>query len=100
MYGDSLLVISQANEEWEVKEERLKPYNGYLKTLMKDFTKCLFIHLSRDENQIEYALATLSSIWDKPTGTTMKPLVVMKTRAPCYGGESVMNTQIGLEEKP
>ena len=27
VYGDSLLVISQANEEWEVKEERLKPYN-------------------------------------------------------------------------
>ena len=50
VYGDFLLVISQANEEWEVKEERLKPYNGYLKTLMKGFTKCLFIHLSRDEN--------------------------------------------------
>ena len=50
VYGDSLLVISQANEEWEVKEERLKPYVSYLKTLMKGFTKCLFIHLSRDEN--------------------------------------------------
>ena len=50
VYGDSLLVISQANEEWEVKEERLKPYHGYLKTLMKGFDKCLFIHLSRDEN--------------------------------------------------
>ena len=23
----------------------------------------------------------------------------MKTRAPCYGGESVLSTQIGLEEK-
>ena len=32
VYGDSLLIISQANEEWEVKEERLKPYHGYLKT--------------------------------------------------------------------
>ena len=30
----------------------------------------------------------------------MKPLVIMKTRAPCYGGESVMSTQIGPEEKP
>ena len=45
------------------------------------------------------ALATLSSIWDRPTGTTMKPLVIMKTRAPCYGRESVMSTQIGPEEK-
>ena len=50
VYGDSLLVMNQANEEWKVKEERLKPYNGYLKTLMKGFDKCLFIHLSRDEN--------------------------------------------------
>ena len=68
VYGHSLLVISQTNEEWEVKEERLKPYNGYLKTLIKGFNKCLFIHLSRDENQMADALVTLSSMWDKPTG--------------------------------
>ena len=95
VYEDSLLVISQANEEWEVKEERLKLYNGYLKTLMKGFDKCLFIHLSREDNQMVDALATLSSMWDRPTGTAIKPLVIMKTRAPCYGGESVMSTQIG-----
>ena len=83
VYGDSLLVISQANEEWEVKEERLNPYNSYLKLLIKGFDKCLFMHLSRDENQMADALAILSSIWDKPTGTTMKPLVIMKIRAPC-----------------
>ena len=51
VYGDSLLIISQANEEWEVKEERLKPYICYLKTLVRSFAKCLFIHLSRDKNQ-------------------------------------------------
>ena len=45
VYGDSLLVISQANEEWKVKEERLKPYTSYLKLLMKGFDKCLFMHL-------------------------------------------------------
>ena len=46
------------------------------------------------------ALATLSSMWDKPIGTAMKPLVIMKTKAPCYGGKQVMSTQIGPEEKP
>ena len=94
VYKDSLLVISQANEEWEVKEERLKPYNGYL----KGFAKCLFIHLSRDKNQMKDVLVTLSLIWDKPTGTAMKPLVIMKIRAPCYSRELVMSTQIGPEE--
>ena len=49
---------------------------------------------------MEDTLATLSSMWDKPTRSAMKPLVIMKTKAPCYGGESVINTQIGLEEKP
>ena len=99
VYGDSLLVISQANDKWKVKEERLKLYNGYLKTLMKSFDKCLFIHLSRDENQMADALPMLSSIWDTPIGTAIKPLVIMKIRAPCYGGESVMSTQIGPKEK-
>ena len=99
VYGDYLLVISQANEEWEVKEERLKLYSSYLKTLLKSFDKCLFIHLSRDKNQMVDALAMLSSMWNRLTGTTIKPLVIMKTRAPCYGGESVMSTQIGPEEK-
>ena len=46
------------------------------------------------------ALATLSSMWDRLTGTAIKPLVIIKIRAPCYGGESVMSTQIGPEEKP
>ena len=35
VYVDSLLAISQTNEEWEVKEERLKIYNGYLNTLIE-----------------------------------------------------------------
>ena len=46
------------------------------------------------------ALVTLSSMWDRPTGIAMKPLVIIKTRAPCYGRKSVMSTQIGPEEKP
>ena len=100
VYGDSLLVINQANEEWEVKEKRLKPYNSYLKTLMKGFNKCLFIHLSRDENQMVDALATLFSMWDKPTRTAIKSLVIMKIRAPCYDWQSIMSTRIGPKEKP
>ena len=67
---------------------------------MKGFDKCLFIHLSRNENQMADALATLFSMWDKPTGTVIKPLVILKMKAPCYGEESVMNTHIGPEEKP
>ena len=64
------------------------------------FNKCLFIHLSREENQMTNALATLSSMWDNPTGMTMKPLVIMKLKAPYYGSEQDMNVHIRPEEKP
>ena len=67
---------------------------------MKSFDKCLFIHLSREENQMADDLATLSSMWDKPTGKRSHGFMIMKTRAPCCGGKSVMSTQIGPEEKP
>ena len=83
-----------------MKEKRLKPYIFYLKTLMRNFTKYLFIHLSKDENQKADALATLSLMWDKPSGLMMKLLVIMKMKAPYYGGEQVMSTQIGPKEKP
>ena len=83
-----------------MKEEKLKPYQGYLKTLMKGFDKYLFIHLSRNENQMADALTMLSSMWGKSTGTAMTSLMIMKTRAPYYGGESVISAQIGPEEKP
>ena len=58
------------------------------------------IHLSRDKNQMADVVVTLSLMWDKPTGPAMKPLLRMKMKAPCYGGESVMSTQIGPKEKP
>ena len=60
----------------------------------------LVSYMSRDENQMADDLAMLSSMWDRPTGTTIKPLVIMKIRAPCYGEESIMSTQIGPKEKP
>ena len=45
-------------------------------------------------------LATLSWMWDGLTGITMKPLVIMKAKAPCYDNEEVISVQMGLEEKP
>ena len=30
VYGDSMLIINQASENWEVKDEKLKPYVEYI----------------------------------------------------------------------
>ncbi|XP_048232881.1 uncharacterized protein LOC125370632 [Ricinus communis] len=100
VYGDYILVIQQALKEWEVKKERLKPYVNYLKTLVCKFSKCSFVHLPRDENQMVDALATLSSIWINPSQLSMRSLVIVKLGAPCYQGGWIMQVQMGSEEKP
>ena len=37
VYGDSMLVIKQISKEWEVKEDKLKPYMNYLTTVILSF---------------------------------------------------------------
>ena len=39
VFGDSNLVIAQAQKLWKVKEEHLKPYQQYLEDLTKTFDK-------------------------------------------------------------
>ena len=39
VFGDSTLVIGQAQKLWKVKEEHLKPYQQYLEDLTKTFEK-------------------------------------------------------------
>ena len=62
VYGDSMLVVKQASKEWEVREDKLRLYWDYLATIMLSFDQCKFVHLLREENQIEDALATLASM--------------------------------------
>ena len=43
-YGDSMLVIQQMQGEWELKEERLKPYLFHLRNLAHATFDCKFQH--------------------------------------------------------
>ena len=38
-FGDSMLVIAQAQKLWKVKEQHLKPYQQYLEELTKTFDR-------------------------------------------------------------
>ena len=78
--GGSMLVVHQATEEWDVKEERLRPYWQYLKIISQNFSRCTFIYLPREENQMADALATLASVWEGSKTATMKPLVVVNSK--------------------
>ncbi|XP_006579196.1 uncharacterized protein [Glycine max] len=63
VYGDSTLVIHQLKCEWETKDRKLIPYQAYIKELMELFDDISFHHIPREENQMAYALATLSSVF-------------------------------------
>ncbi|XP_028246727.1 uncharacterized protein LOC114424059 [Glycine soja] len=49
--------------EWETKDHKLIPYQAYIKELMELFDDISFHHIPREENQVVYALATLSSMF-------------------------------------
>ena len=98
VYGDSMLVVKQASKEWEVREDKLRLYWDYLATILLSFDQCKFIHLPREENQIADALATLASMWENSAGPGARPLILAKSRSPCYEEIRVMPVQ--ATEKP
>ena len=48
VFGDSTLVIAQAQKLWKVNEEHLKPYQQYLEDLTKTFDKIDYTIIPRD----------------------------------------------------
>ncbi|XP_057984580.1 uncharacterized protein LOC131169376 [Hevea brasiliensis] len=65
VFGDSMLVVSHVKGEWELKEEKLRPYLEYAKKLLFSFEEVTMKHMPRAQNQIADALATLASLWEK-----------------------------------
>ena len=63
VYGDSALVIHQVKGEWETRDQKLIPYKAYIRGLVEYFDEIEFHHISREDNQLADALATLSSMF-------------------------------------
>ena len=66
VFGDSTLVIVQAQKLRMVKEEHLKPYQQYLEDLTKTFDRIEYTIIPRAQNQFMDALATLASMVETP----------------------------------
>ncbi|XP_050875529.1 uncharacterized protein LOC127079152 [Lathyrus oleraceus] len=62
VFGDSALVISQVKGDWETQDSKLIPYKEHIRKLMPYFDEISFHHISREENQLVDALATLASM--------------------------------------
>ena len=63
VYGDSNLVISQINGDWETRHQNLIPYREHVMRLIPYFDEITFEHIPREENNLADALATLASMF-------------------------------------
>ncbi|XP_050916517.1 uncharacterized protein LOC127131649 [Lathyrus oleraceus] len=63
VYGDSALVISQVKGDWETRDSKLIPFKEHIRKLVPYFDEISFHHISREENQLADALATLASMF-------------------------------------
>jgi len=89
--GDSNLVVSQANGDWKVKEEKLKPYHKDLEEVIRQFEEVTFMHIPRMKNRFADALATLASMVELPEGIRLRPIMIEQRDRPSY--EYVMDIE-------
>ncbi|XP_037495497.1 uncharacterized protein LOC119370769 [Jatropha curcas] len=91
--GDSKLVIENANGNWKVKEDRLKPYIDYLRIIVQNFKEVTFTCTSRVNNRVLDALANLASVWEEISVMPKKPFMMSTGGIPCYEGEKIMDIE-------
>ncbi|KAG8488520.1 hypothetical protein CXB51_016412 [Gossypium anomalum] len=89
VYGDSALVIYQLRGEWETRDPKLINYRKVVLGLLEEFDDITFNYISRDENQMADALATLASMIRVNKEEEMRPIQMSIFEAPasCYNIE-------------
>ncbi|KAL0533833.1 hypothetical protein IC582_028104 [Cucumis melo] len=92
--GDSMLVIHQVKEEWEIRDAKLVPYSQYVTKLSQNFEKISFDHVPREDNRMADALATLAVMFDLNLEFELHPIQITKRDVPAY----CMN--VGNDNKP
>ena len=76
VYSDSALIISQIQNKWKNKEERLMPYHECLQKWASKFNKIQYQYVLRMQNQIVDALAIMASMMDGPKEDEARPIVL------------------------
>ncbi|XP_075645506.1 uncharacterized protein LOC142616566 [Castanea sativa] len=84
VYRDSALIISQIQNKWKVKEERLVPYHECLRKWTSKFSKIRYQYVPRMQNQIANALATMASMMDGPKEDEARLIVLEQKEEPAY----------------
>ncbi|XP_060215686.1 uncharacterized protein LOC132642604 [Lycium barbarum] len=76
VFGDSDLLIRQAQGEWETRDIKLIPYKQCLEDLSKRFKSIEFRYIPRFHNELADALATLASMLPYPGNAYINPLEI------------------------
>jgi len=84
VFGDSALFIHQIKGEWETMDQKLIPYQAYIKGLKEYFDVILFHHVPREENQLVDALATLSSMFELNQEGELSTIKMRSHEHPAY----------------
>src|ERR1051325_11979983 len=84
VYGDSALVISQINRNWETRHPNLIPYREYVMKLIPYFKEITFDHISREENNLADALATLASMFKVKWANEAPSITIQRLVKPAF----------------
>jgi ribonuclease HI len=91
IFGNSLLVINQANKEWSCLDEKMMAYCHEIHKLEKNFNK-LNHHIRRGWNEVVDELAKLSQLHETSISTTLSKAN--------RGAKSVDHTVMSVDDKP
>uniref|UniRef100_A0A2N9HYU6 RNase H type-1 domain-containing protein n=1 Tax=Fagus sylvatica TaxID=28930 RepID=A0A2N9HYU6_FAGSY len=102
VYGDSLLIVSQTNGEWQARDPKLIPYQRYISRLVPKFKYVTFTYTPRAHNHFADALATLASLIKLAEGDDVRPLRIETRDIPayCVCVEECMNVEAEIDNKP
>uniref|UniRef100_A0A2N9IPC1 Uncharacterized protein n=1 Tax=Fagus sylvatica TaxID=28930 RepID=A0A2N9IPC1_FAGSY len=84
VFGDSLLIVSQTNGEWQARDPKLIPYQRYISRLVPKFKYITFTYTPRAHNHFADALATLASLIKLVEGDDVRPLRIETRDIPAY----------------
>src|ERR1043165_5651621 len=74
VFGNFILIVSQALRKWKIREERLVPYLERLHVVANQFKEVSFEYLPRAKNQFTDALTSLASMVDIQEERVIQPL--------------------------
>uniref|UniRef100_A0A2N9HX82 Integrase catalytic domain-containing protein n=1 Tax=Fagus sylvatica TaxID=28930 RepID=A0A2N9HX82_FAGSY len=102
VFGDSLLIVSQTNGEWQARDPKLIPYQRYISRLVPKFKYVTFTYTPRAHNHFADALATLASLIKLVEGDDVRPLRIETRDIPAYCVciEECMNVEAEIDDKP